>query len=79
LHVEIGRTSFRPEHRFLSDAEAFGVAVRFRREHPYRLRLLAAVLGWGDLNDDTAVRAFVSNHPFVGLRPAASLSRDGGA
>jgi hypothetical protein len=37
--VRLGRESFIPQHRFLSDDEAFGVAARFRREHPRRLRL----------------------------------------
>jgi Ca2+-transporting ATPase len=45
----------RPQHRFVSDDEAFDVAVQFRREHPRRLRLLSTILGWGDLRGDAAV------------------------
>lgn len=71
LQVRISRESFTPEHRFLSADEAFEVAVRFRREHPRRLRLLSTVLGWGDLRDDAAVRAFIRTHPFVAFRPVA--------
>ncbi|GAA4286865.1 nitroreductase family deazaflavin-dependent oxidoreductase [Georgenia daeguensis] len=74
LNVQIGRQSFHPHHRFLTDDEAFEVVVRFRREHPYRVRLFEAVLGWGDLNDDATVREFIRTHPFVGLRPAAGSS-----
>ena len=37
--VRLGCESFTPQHRFLSDDEAFDVAARFRREHPRRLRL----------------------------------------
>ncbi len=70
--VRLGRESFTPRHRVLSDDEAFDVAVQFRREHPWRLRLLAAILGWGDLRGDVAVRGFIRTHPFVAFRPAAT-------
>jgi hypothetical protein len=68
--VRIGRDSFTAQHRFLSEDEAFDVAVQFRREHPVRLRLLSAILGWGDLRGDAAVRGFIPTHPFVAFRPA---------
>ena len=68
--VRLGRESFTPQHRFLFDDEASGVAVQFRREHPQRLRLLSTILGWGDLRDDAAVGGFVCTHPFVAFRPA---------
>jgi deazaflavin-dependent oxidoreductase (nitroreductase family) len=71
--VRLGRESFTPEHRFLSDDEACDVAARFRRQHPHRLRLISSILGWGDLRDDARVRRFVQTHPFVAFRPAASL------
>jgi deazaflavin-dependent oxidoreductase (nitroreductase family) len=70
--VRLGRESFTPQHRFLSEDEAFDVAVWFRREHPRRLRLLSTILGWGDLRDDAAVRGFIRTHPFVAFRPAAT-------
>ena len=35
------------------------------------LRLLSAILGWGDLRDDDALRTFVREHPLVAFRPAA--------
>ena len=70
--VRLGPESFPPQHRFLSDEEAFDVAVQFRREHPRRLRLITTILGWGDLRDDAAVRGFIGTHPFVAFRPAAS-------
>lgn len=76
VNVRIGRASFRPDHRFLSDEEAFDVVARFRREHPYRVRLFETVLGWGDLSDDDVAREFVRTHPFVGFRPATSRSPD---
>jgi deazaflavin-dependent oxidoreductase (nitroreductase family) len=72
--VRLGRESSTPQHRFLSDDEAFDVAVRFRREHPRRLRLISTILGWGDLRDDAAVRSFLRTHPFVAFRPAATRS-----
>src|SRR5690242_16222732 len=68
--VRIGRESFTPEHRFLTDDEAVGVAREFRRRHPWRLRLMSTILGWGDLRDDDVLTAFASSHPFVALRPA---------
>jgi deazaflavin-dependent oxidoreductase (nitroreductase family) len=70
LRVQIGRDSFAPEQRFLSEDERLAVAIEFRHRHPLRLRLLAAVFGWGDLRSDQAAREFVRTRPFVGLRPA---------
>ena len=70
--VRLGRESFTPQHRFLSEEEAFDVAVQFRREHPRRLRLLSTILGWGDLRDDAALRGFIKTHPFVVFRPATT-------
>jgi hypothetical protein len=70
LQVQIGRESFTPEQRFLSDDESFVVTVEFRRRHPWRLRLIARILGWEDLRSDRAAREFVSSRPFVSLRPA---------
>lgn len=69
LRVEIGRTVFAPQHRFLTEAESLAVAADFRRRHPWRLRLLSRVLGWDDLWSDDAVRDFVGQHPFVALHP----------
>ena len=74
--VQVGRDRFTPEHRFLTDQEAFDVAVQFRRAHPHRMRLIARILVWGDLRDDDAVRAFVRAHPFVAFRPAVSAAPD---
>jgi deazaflavin-dependent oxidoreductase (nitroreductase family) len=70
LQVQIGRESFTPEQRFLSEDESFPVVVEFRRRHPWRVRLISSILGWGDLRSDTAVRDFVHNRPFVSFRPA---------
>jgi len=69
LQVQIGRDSFTPQQRFLSEDEGLAVLAGFRRRHPRRLRLMASVLGWGDLGSDAAVRDFVSTRPFVSLRP----------
>ena len=72
LKVYIGRESFTPDQRFLSVDESVAVMAGFRRRHPYRLRLLASVLGWGDLRSDAAAREFVSTRPFVSLWPLGS-------
>jgi deazaflavin-dependent oxidoreductase (nitroreductase family) len=69
VRVQIGAESFVPEQRFLTDEEAFAVSVEFRRQHPWRLRLFASVLGWGDLRSDAAVRGFVRVRSFVAFRP----------
>ena len=45
LRVEIGRQSFTPEQRFLTEAETFAVAVEHRRRHPWRLRLETLTFG----------------------------------
>ena len=70
--VRLGRESFIPQHRFLSEEEAFAVVVQFRREHPRRVWLISTILGWGDLRDDTAVRGFIQTHPFLAFRPATT-------
>ena len=70
VRVQIGRVSFIPKQRFLSEEEAVAVVAEFQRRHPGRLRLLSAILGWEDLRSDAAARAFVSTRPFVSLRPA---------
>jgi deazaflavin-dependent oxidoreductase (nitroreductase family) len=69
LQIQIGRETYVPEQRFLSEDEAFAAAVEFRRRHPLRLRLLATILDWGDLSSDAAVRELVRARPFVSFRP----------
>ena len=69
LQVQIGRDSFTPQQRFLSEDEGLAVLAGFRHRHPHRSRLLASVLGLGDLGSDAAARDFVSTRPFVALRP----------
>lgn len=78
VRVQIGRESFAPDHRFLTDDEAFEVAVQFRREHPRRLRLISTILGWGDLRDEATVRQFVHSHPFIAFQPAVRLRQGDG-
>ncbi len=68
-HVTLGRESFVPEQRLLSEDEAFDVGRQFRRDHPYRMRLISKILGWGDMRDDTQIRQFVHEHPFIAFRP----------
>jgi deazaflavin-dependent oxidoreductase (nitroreductase family) len=70
--VRLGRDRYLPQHRFLTVDAAFDVAVSFWRDHPHRLHLLQSVLGWGDLDDDTALRQFVTAHPMVAFRPKAA-------
>ena len=69
LRVQIGRASFTPQQRFLTQDESLAVLAGFRHRYPHRSRLLAAVLGSGDLGSDAAARDFVSSRPFVSLRP----------
>ena len=68
--VQISGHTFAPQQRFLTEREALGIAEQFRREHPHRLRLSSAILGWGNLGDGARMREFVRNHPFVAFRPA---------
>jgi len=44
----------------------------FLRRHPYRVRLLSLILGWGDLRSAAAVREFVSTRPLVAFWPLGS-------
>jgi deazaflavin-dependent oxidoreductase (nitroreductase family) len=76
LQIQIGRESYTPEQRFLSEDESVVVAVEFRRRHPWRSRILAAILGWGDLSSEAAVRTFVRSRPFVSFRPARPAVRE---
>ena len=68
-NVKLGRLSFTPAQRFLDDDEAVEVVRKFRAAHPHRVRLISRILGWGDLDGDERVRAFVRAHPFVAFRP----------
>jgi len=69
LRVQIGRTSFVPEHRFLTDQESFAVGAEFVHRHPWRVRLIGRVLGV-DLRSEAGMREFIDGRPFVALRPA---------
>ena len=69
IWVEVGRDSYRPQHRFLSDDDSIAVAADFLRRHPYRGLLARRILGWPDLSTEPALRDFVRTHPFVALWP----------
>lgn len=75
LEIRIGRESFVPVQRFLSEAEAVAAVGEFRRRHPWRMRLVAAILGWGDLGSEPAARNFVRARPFVSFRPAPQAEK----
>ena len=75
LQVHLGRDSFTPQQRFLSEDESLAVLAEFRHRHPGRSRLITSILGWGDLRSDSAARDFVRSHPFVSFRPAESSGR----
>jgi deazaflavin-dependent oxidoreductase (nitroreductase family) len=76
LEIQIGRETYVPEQRFLSEDEAIAVAIEFRDRHPWRLRLFAAILGWGDLSSDAAVTELIRSRPFVSFRPAEVILRE---
>jgi deazaflavin-dependent oxidoreductase (nitroreductase family) len=68
LQIQIGREAYVPEQRFLSEDESVAVVREFQRRHPWRTRLFATILGWGDLSSETSVREFVRGRPFVLFR-----------
>jgi deazaflavin-dependent oxidoreductase (nitroreductase family) len=70
LEVRIGRESFIPQQRFLSEEESFDGCLEFCLRHPARLRVVRPVFGW-DLRTEKAIREFVRSHPFVAFRPAS--------
>jgi deazaflavin-dependent oxidoreductase (nitroreductase family) len=70
LQIQIGRQTYVPEQRFLSEDEAVAAAIEFRDHHRWRLRLFATILGWGDLNTKQAVRDLVRSRPLVAFHPA---------
>lgn len=72
VELRIGRETFVPEHRFLTDDESFAVVLEYRKRHPWMLRVFAWVLNAGDLRSDEAARDFVRSRPFISFEPAAS-------
>ena len=75
LQIQIGSKTYVPEQRFLSEDEAVAVGIAFRDRYPRRLRVLATVLGWGDLGSEAAVPELVRSRPFVLFRPAQAGPR----
>ena len=75
LRVEVGRDSYVPRHRFLSEDEGVAVAGDFLRRHPYRGLLASRILGWPDLRSEAVLRGFVRTHPFVALRPSDAAAQ----
>ena len=70
VRIETGRESFEPEQQFLSAEESLSVIDECLRRHPWRYRLIAWVLGWGDLGVEATAQDFVRTRPFVAFRPA---------
>ena len=71
LRVEVGRESYTPQHRFLSEDESVAVARDFVHSAPLpRAAGQTRILHWPDLRCETVLRDFVSTHPSVALRPA---------
>jgi deazaflavin-dependent oxidoreductase (nitroreductase family) len=70
LEIRIGRASYVPQHRFLSEDESVAVVAEFRRRHAGRARLFATILGWGRLSSEAEMREFVRTRPFVSFYPA---------
>jgi deazaflavin-dependent oxidoreductase (nitroreductase family) len=73
LRVQVGRDSFTPEHRFLTEDEAYAVVREFCRRHPHRVRFAGRIMGWADLRLDEVVRDFVATRPLVLFRPAPEV------
>jgi deazaflavin-dependent oxidoreductase (nitroreductase family) len=71
LQIQIGSEAYVPNQRFLSEDEAVAVAIEFRQHHPWLLRLIATILGWGDLRTEADVRELVRGRPFVAFRSRA--------
>jgi deazaflavin-dependent oxidoreductase (nitroreductase family) len=76
VQVQIGGESLVPEQRFLTEAESVAVVAEFRRRHPWRMRLITSIFGWGDLRSDAATGEFVRNRPFVAFRPATPIETE---
>ena len=56
VRIQLGRETFAPEQRFLAEDESLAVVAEFRRRHPWRLGLIAAIFGWDDLRSDRVAR-----------------------
>ena len=69
LEVRIGRESFTPQQRFLSEDESFDVCLEFCLRHPARLQIVRPVFGW-DLRSEKRSGSSSETHPFVAFRPA---------
>jgi deazaflavin-dependent oxidoreductase (nitroreductase family) len=68
LEIRIGRDRYVPEQHIVSEDEALALATRFRDSHLHRWRLLATILGWGDLRSEAELREFVRGRPFFSFR-----------
>ena len=75
IQIQIGRESFKPQHRFLSQEESLAVVSGCLRRHPWRFRFVARVLGWADLHIDSRAREFVRTRPLVSFRPATPVTK----
>ena len=69
LRIDIGRETYTPEQRFLTENESLGVLADCLRRHPRRFRFIGRVLGWGDLRSEAVAAEFVRTRPFVAFRP----------
>ena len=72
VRIDLGREAFEPQQQFLSAEESLCVLDECLHQHPWRFRLMAWVLGWGDLRVEAVAREFVQTRPFVAFRPAAA-------
>ena len=66
LEVQIGRESFTPQQRFLSEDESFDVCLEFCLRHPARLRIVRPVFGW-DLRSEKRDQGVRPDPPLRGV------------
>lgn len=73
VEVALGRVTFRPVHRVLTEAEAAGVLRAYERRNrrlaPIVHRVLSRLVGWDYDGSDGARRRLVGELPMVGFRP----------
>jgi len=68
--VQIGKEVFTPQQRFLSEPESVEVVAECLDKHPWRFRVVAFVLGWGNLRVESVAQDVVHTRPFVAFGPA---------
>ena len=69
LEVQTGRERYAPEQRFLTPDEVYREIADYERRHPWAVRVVPPLLGFGLDGSEPARRAFAEYLRMVAFRP----------